>query len=53
MENKDHFDIVDFIESIIEPKENVSASEKDIDEWLLEEEIKRDGGSDSINKLYS
>lgn len=53
MENKDHFDIVDFIESTIEPKENVIASEKDIDEWLLEEEIKRDGGSDSINKLYS
>lgn len=53
MENEEHFDIVDFIESTIEPKENVIASEKDIDEWLLEEEIKRDGGSDSINKLYS
>ena len=53
MEDLDHFDIVDFIESTIEPKENVIASEKDIDEWLLEEEIKKDGGSDSINKLYS
>lgn len=51
MENKDHFDIVDFIESTIEPKENVINSEKDIDQWLLEEEIKRDRGSDFMNKL--
>jgi len=32
MDNKDHFDIVDFIESIIEPQEAVKEADESIED---------------------
>ena len=39
MEDLDHFDIVDFIESTIEPKENVYNSWVELEDWVLEEAL--------------
>ncbi len=38
-DEKDHFDITDFIESTIEPQENVYNSLIELEDWVLEEAL--------------
>jgi hypothetical protein len=52
MEDLDHFDIVNFIESTIEPQENVYNSLIELEDWVLEEALTTKNTEIKMNPKY-